>query len=36
MMTSHRVMIVPGDDSNFKVTHKSDMVIANELFEECP
>jgi 2-C-methyl-D-erythritol 4-phosphate cytidylyltransferase len=36
MMTSHRIMIVPGDDSNIKVTHKSDMVIANELFEECP
>ena len=35
MMTSHRIMIVPGDDSNIKVTHKSDMVIANELFEEC-
>ena len=36
MMTSHRVMIVPGDGSNIKVTHKSDMAIANELFEECP
>ena len=34
-MTSHEIMIVPGDPSNIKVTHKSDIVIVNELFEEC-
>ena len=34
-MTSHDIMIVPGDHSNIKVTHRSDLVIANELFEEC-
>jgi 2-C-methyl-D-erythritol 4-phosphate cytidylyltransferase len=34
-MTSHDIMIVPGDHSNIKVTHRSDIVIANELFEEC-
>jgi 2-C-methyl-D-erythritol 4-phosphate cytidylyltransferase len=34
-MTSHDIMIVPGDHSNIKVTHKSDIAIANELFEEC-
>jgi len=33
-MTSHDIM-VPGDHSNIKVTHRSDIVIANELFEEC-
>ena len=35
-MTSHNIMVVPGDHSNIKVTHRSDIVIANELFEECP
>jgi 2-C-methyl-D-erythritol 4-phosphate cytidylyltransferase len=35
-MTSHDIMVVPGDHSNIKVTHRSDIVIANELFEECP
>jgi 2-C-methyl-D-erythritol 4-phosphate cytidylyltransferase len=34
-MTSHEIMIVPGDPSNIKVTHSSDIVIVNELFEEC-
>ncbi len=34
-MTSHDVMIVPGDPSNIKVTHRSDIIIVNELFEEC-
>lgn len=34
-MTSQRVTIVPGDYSNIKVTHQADLVIANELFEEC-
>ena len=34
-MTSHDIMIVPGDHSNIKVTYRSDIVIANELFEEC-
>ncbi len=34
-MTSHDIMVVPGDHSNIKVTHRSDIVIANELFEEC-
>jgi 2-C-methyl-D-erythritol 4-phosphate cytidylyltransferase len=34
-MTSHDIMIVPGDHSNIKVTHRSDIAIANELFEEC-
>jgi len=34
-MTSHDIMIVPGDHSNIKVTHRSDIVIANGLFEEC-
>ena len=34
-MTSHDIMIVPGDHSNIKVTHRSDIVIANELFKEC-
>ena len=34
-MTSHDIMIVPGDPSNIKVTHRSDIVIVNELFEEC-
>jgi 2-C-methyl-D-erythritol 4-phosphate cytidylyltransferase len=34
-MTSHNIMVVPGDHSNIKVTHRSDIVIANELFEEC-
>ena len=33
-MTSHEVMVVPGDHSNIKVTYRSDLVIANELFEE--
>ena len=35
-MTSHDIVVVPGDHSNIKVTHKSDIVIANNLFEECP
>jgi 2-C-methyl-D-erythritol 4-phosphate cytidylyltransferase len=35
-MTSHDIVVVPGDHSNIKVTHRSDIVIANELFEECP
>ncbi len=35
-MTSHDIVVVPGDHSNIKVTHRSDMVIANQLFEECP
>jgi 2-C-methyl-D-erythritol 4-phosphate cytidylyltransferase len=34
-MTSHDLVVVPGDHSNIKVTHRSDIVIANELFEEC-
>jgi 2-C-methyl-D-erythritol 4-phosphate cytidylyltransferase len=34
-MTSHNITVVPGDHSNIKVTHRSDIVIANELFEEC-
>ena len=34
-MTSHDIMVIPGDHSNIKVTHRSDIVIANELFEEC-
>ena len=34
-MTTHDIMIVPGDHSNIKVTHRSDIAIANELFEEC-
>jgi 2-C-methyl-D-erythritol 4-phosphate cytidylyltransferase len=33
-MTSHDIVVVPGDHSNIKVTHRSDIVIANELFEE--
>ena len=33
-MTSNRIMVVPGDHSNIKVTYKSDLAIANELFEE--
>ncbi len=33
-MTSHNIMVVPGDHSNIKVTHRSDIVIANELFED--
>ena len=36
LMTSHDVVVVPGDHTNIKVTHRSDIVIANELFEECP
>jgi len=35
-MTSHDIVVVPGDHSNIKVTHRSDIVIANELFEDCP
>jgi 2-C-methyl-D-erythritol 4-phosphate cytidylyltransferase len=34
-MTSHDIVVVPGDHSNIKVTHRSDIAIANELFEEC-
>ena len=34
-MTSHDIVVVPGDHSNIKVTHRSDIIIANELFEEC-
>ena len=34
-MTSHDIMIVPGDHSNIKATHRSDIAIANELFEDC-
>jgi 2-C-methyl-D-erythritol 4-phosphate cytidylyltransferase len=34
-MTSHDIVVVPGDHSNIKVTHRSDIVIANELFKEC-
>ena len=34
MMSSHKVTVVPGDHSNIKVTHRSDIVIANELFED--
>ncbi len=33
-MTSHNIMVVPGDHSNIKVTYTSDIVIANELFED--
>ena len=33
-MTSHKVMVVPGDHSNIKVTYRSDLAIANELFED--
>ena len=33
--TSHDIMIVPGDYSNIKVTHQSDIEIANALFDEC-
>jgi 2-C-methyl-D-erythritol 4-phosphate cytidylyltransferase len=32
---SQDIMIVPGDYSNIKVTHQSDIEIANALFEEC-
>ena len=35
-MTSHDIVVVPGDHSNIKVTHRSDIAIANELFGECP
>ena len=35
-MTSHDIVVVPGDHSNIKVTHRSDIAIANKLFEECP
>jgi 2-C-methyl-D-erythritol 4-phosphate cytidylyltransferase len=35
-MTSHDIVVVPGDHTNIKVTHRSDIVIANELFEDCP
>ena len=34
-MTSHDIVVVPGDHSNIKVTHRSDIAIASELFEEC-
>ena len=34
-MTSHDIVVVPGDHSNIKVTHRSDIAVANELFEEC-
>ncbi len=34
-MTAHDIMVVPGDYSNIKVTHRSDIAIANEIFEEC-
>lgn len=34
-ITSQDIMIVPGDYSNIKVTHQSDIEIANALFEEC-
>jgi 2-C-methyl-D-erythritol 4-phosphate cytidylyltransferase len=34
-ITSKDIMIVPGDYSNIKVTHQSDIEIANALFEEC-
>ena len=34
-MTSHDIVVVPGNHSNIKVTHKSDIVIVNELFREC-
>jgi 2-C-methyl-D-erythritol 4-phosphate cytidylyltransferase len=34
-IASHDIMIVPGDYSNIKVTHQSDIEIANALFEEC-
>jgi 2-C-methyl-D-erythritol 4-phosphate cytidylyltransferase len=34
-MTSYDIVVVPGDHTNIKVTHRSDIVIANELFEEC-
>jgi len=33
-MTSHDIVVVPGDHSNIKVTHRSDIAIANELFED--
>jgi 2-C-methyl-D-erythritol 4-phosphate cytidylyltransferase len=33
-MTSHDIVVVPGEHSNIKVTHRSDIAIANELFEE--
>ena len=35
-MTSHDIVVVPGDHTNIKVTHRSDIAIANKLFEECP
>ncbi len=34
-ITSHDIMVVPGDYSNIKVTHPSDIEIANALFKEC-
>ena len=34
-ITSQDIMIVPGDYSNIKVTHQSDIEIANALFEDC-
>lgn len=33
-MTSRDIMVIPGDHSNIKVTYKSDLAIANELFQE--
>lgn len=33
-LQGHKVKIVPGDDSNIKVTHKSDIIIANEIFKK--
>ena len=33
-MTSHEVTVVPGDHANIKVTYRSNLVIANEHFEE--
>lgn len=33
-MSGHKVKIVPGDYVNMKVTVKSDLIIANEMFKE--
>ena len=33
-MTPSNIMVVPGDHSNIKVTYKSDIAIANKLFEK--
>lgn len=33
-MSGYRVKIVPGNDVNIKITYKSDLVIATELFKQ--